>query len=829
MANIQIPNLSAAIALNGTEQLEAVQAGASVRVTSGQLALYAANPKVTFNNYAALRLNTLPATNVFLLGGQTAGDGSGGVFIYEASDTTSADNGGTIIVDANNWRWYRLYEGAIYTSWFGTKGDGSTDDTAALQAAVTYALASGQEVVAPAGIYLISSTIVFSATADNRGFKFGGQLLGQDSQGVSFRLSGTGRTAIFQVNTNGHLVRYWQWHDFRLETLVSGGATYGFELNDTQYSQHFVDKVYVGAADGGTGGPGTAFAIVEGSGSNGEFIHFTNCRADSVNVFFSSNAGQAFMQRFDHCGCSLNSGGSYFKLNLAGGGGGGLIVTDFNATGTQTSGVSNTTLFVDGGQSSVVSFDGGRIEHLTQFYQSTNGDGGITSFANLEVTCDFNPTNGALTVSAPVYSTYGGLQLFRGIEVEAGNTACTFPVQGNGSFLQFWHVTFENCYFSGFARPPYGYQQSPGLSSSLIFRNCINSQNGKSNPINNVGLFERRITSQEFSVGSRSIDGDSVWAMAGLPDNQITHPEIASTTGSAVTPTSPWAASGTTLGVYDWNNPIGGNGGPYGSSQWTRLLAFAANQTLSQTISGVDLSSTTYARYVSSAGNFSRLTWGVFVRKLSGSVGNNANNNMTFTLSESAGGAVLDSVEYMQGQSGIGQWVILSCEYPKASSTTHPVITMTGGSTGTLYLEIDWQFFSTYTKPVFNPVTSPATNTQDIALSAETARVWDRWMLPYKPDGYGSTASTALPNLQTDEYVSSTDGFLTRYYPQAAGGSGAWGKTPNFFTGTAAPSTGTWNKGDIVWNTSPAHSGYVGWVCVTAGSPGTWYTFGAIS
>lgn len=38
MAQAQIPNLPAAIALNGTEQLEAVQAGTSVRVTSQQIA-----------------------------------------------------------------------------------------------------------------------------------------------------------------------------------------------------------------------------------------------------------------------------------------------------------------------------------------------------------------------------------------------------------------------------------------------------------------------------------------------------------------------------------------------------------------------------------------------------------------------------------------------------------------------------------------------------------------------------------------------------------------------------------------------------------------------
>jgi hypothetical protein len=45
---------------------------------------------------------------------------------------------------------------------------------------------------------------------------------------------------------------------------------------------------------------------------------------------------------------------------------------------------------------------------------------------------------------------------------------------------------------------------------------------------------------------------------------------------------------------------------------------------------------------------------------------------------------------------------------------------------------------------------------------------------------------------------------------------------------TAAPTTGTWAQGDKVFNASPAASGYEGWVCVTAGTPGTWKGFGQI-
>jgi hypothetical protein len=49
------------------------------------------------------------------------------------------------------------------------------------------------------------------------------------------------------------------------------------------------------------------------------------------------------------------------------------------------------------------------------------------------------------------------------------------------------------------------------------------------------------------------------------------------------------------------------------------------------------------------------------------------------------------------------------------------------------------------------------------------------------------------------------------------------------FYGEAAPTTGTWVVGDRLYNTAPAAAGTMGWVCTTAGTPGTWKTFGAIT
>lgn len=42
------------------------------------------------------------------------------------------------------------------------------------------------------------------------------------------------------------------------------------------------------------------------------------------------------------------------------------------------------------------------------------------------------------------------------------------------------------------------------------------------------------------------------------------------------------------------------------------------------------------------------------------------------------------------------------------------------------------------------------------------------------------------------------------------------------------PIAGSYNAGDIVWNSEPKINQYVGWVCVQSGSPGIWEPFGKI-
>lgn len=49
-----------------------------------------------------------------------------------------------------------------------------------------------------------------------------------------------------------------------------------------------------------------------------------------------------------------------------------------------------------------------------------------------------------------------------------------------------------------------------------------------------------------------------------------------------------------------------------------------------------------------------------------------------------------------------------------------------------------------------------------------------------------------------------------------------------FMVGVKAPTTGSFRKGDIVWNSEPRETGYVGWVCIREGNPGIWRGFGQV-
>ncbi|WP_029988512.1 MULTISPECIES: hypothetical protein [unclassified Serratia (in: enterobacteria)] len=91
-----------------------------------------------------------------------------GYFYYDATDTTSPANGGTVVVNKSGKRLKRIIDDVANTRMFGCYGDGVTDDSDSLQATIDAAVMSAdygvKSVVKVIGRVRITKTIYFDAS-----------------------------------------------------------------------------------------------------------------------------------------------------------------------------------------------------------------------------------------------------------------------------------------------------------------------------------------------------------------------------------------------------------------------------------------------------------------------------------------------------------------------------------------------------------------------------------------------------------------------------------------------------------------------------------------
>jgi hypothetical protein len=91
----------------------------------------------------------------------TENDGGQGTYVYD-STSVAVDNGGTVIAPtAGAGRYLLLTAGDINVRQFGAKGDGATDDLAAINNAIA-AAPSGGTVYFAAGLYVVTNTITIN-------------------------------------------------------------------------------------------------------------------------------------------------------------------------------------------------------------------------------------------------------------------------------------------------------------------------------------------------------------------------------------------------------------------------------------------------------------------------------------------------------------------------------------------------------------------------------------------------------------------------------------------------------------------------------------------
>lgn len=172
------------------------------------------------STYNQIRNYNGDATRTYCLGKSNVFDGGYGFFEVDTKDTSSADNGGTILVDAIGRRWKRQFNGAVDVLWFA-KGDGVTNDAPAAQKALLAAGRGGNVIFSKAPVnYLVTETIYIDNPVTIKGMS--GSPTNNDTI-ADIKAKGAVEVFKIRANLDGYMFGYYGMSGVHFENLMLEG------------------------------------------------------------------------------------------------------------------------------------------------------------------------------------------------------------------------------------------------------------------------------------------------------------------------------------------------------------------------------------------------------------------------------------------------------------------------------------------------------------------------------------------------------------------------------------------------------------------------------
>lgn len=455
------------------------------------------------NSVAGLRsgVSKLLHQVVKTLGYYGATDGGDNFYYCDLSDTTSADNGGSIIVAADGGRWKMLNTTVMNFRQWGAKGNGTTDDWFSIQNALN-SMGTGIKWSNSSGTYPLSQTVfVVKDNTTIEGMGIGTRFLCTFAAGDVFSV-GNGTSQI--LNT--------VFDNFSIDSNIA--KTSGWAINGNQVARIRYNNIFASPPEFVTSTPNLLHGF--------NFNRFDYATIDDCQIIVKGTAVNANGNNDQSFGAGLYiSGGTKISCNnVAGsigvrlsGAAGGVVFADCDIINcennvqidTSVAGINNREVFFESGctldgagfagcnvlANSVVQlmFTGTWLASSGSVNASGPGlliaspqsAGMVTQVTGARV---FNNKGGGIICNAGGFAVSGGLIRVNGTSGSGGH-GISFPT-ANTNAIQ---VTGANIIDNGVAAQGFGISMAAGCTSVNIQVNTLrnNAQGAKS--IGSTGTF----------------------------------------------------------------------------------------------------------------------------------------------------------------------------------------------------------------------------------------------------------------------------------------------------------------------------------------------------